>query len=54
MNFETISVSIDTPNRKILKETRLNTKLENIVYNIAQLRMARSVVNGHLKRIKPV
>ena len=53
MNFETISVSIDTTNRKILQETRLNTKLENIVYNIAQLRMARSVINGHLKRIKP-
>ena len=53
MNFETISVSLDTPDRKILKETRLNTKLENIVYNITQLRMARSIVNGHLKRIKP-
>jgi len=53
MNFETISVSLDTPDRKILKETRINTKLENIVYNITQLRVALSLVNGHLHRFKP-
>ena len=53
MNFETISVSLDTPDRKILKETRINSKLENIVYNITQLRVARSLVNGHLRRFKP-